>query len=142
MALFQGHFRGSRPWATVDELVTGHSAAIVGAASSDEVAVMNSLSANLHLLLTSFYRPTAAKHKILIEHGAFCSDYHVVKSQIQLHGYNPDTALLTVTPRAGETFVRTEDVLLFLETHGSEIATVLLPGVQFYTGQVRFLMLF
>jgi kynureninase len=131
----EGHFRGARPWASVDELVTGHSATLVGAKDASEVAVMNSLSANLHLMLTSFYRPTAARHKIFIEHGAFCSDYHAVKSQLSLHGYDPASALLSLPPRAGETFLRTEDIVAFINERGSEIATVLFPGVQFYTGQ-------
>jgi kynureninase len=52
----------------------GLSAQVVGAASSDEVAVMNSLSVNMHIMLTSFYRPTDARHKIIIEDNAFCSD--------------------------------------------------------------------
>ncbi len=79
----EGHFEGKRPWATIDETVTSMAAALVGAECADEVAVMNSLSVNLHLLLISFYRPTADRFKIFIEDGAFCSDYHVVKSQVR-----------------------------------------------------------
>lgn len=78
----EGHFQGKRPWAKIDEFVTGMMAEVVGAESSDEVVVMNSLSVNLHLLLVSFYRPTEKRFKILIENNAFCSDYHVIKSQV------------------------------------------------------------
>jgi kynureninase len=45
--------------------VTAQSAKLVGALEA-EVAVMNSLTANLHLLMVTFYRPTASKYKILI----------------------------------------------------------------------------
>lgn len=131
----EGHFLGQRPWATIDETVTGMAAQLVGAENEHEVAVMNSLSANLHLLLISFYRPTPKRYKIFIEEGAFCSDYHVVKSQILLHGYDPATSLVTMSPRDGETFLRTEDIIQFIQDNGDEIATVLFPGVQFYTGQ-------
>ena len=70
----EGHFRGARPWAHIDETVTGLTAKLVGAESADEVAVMNSLSVNMHLLLCTFYRPTDQRHKIIIEDNAFCSD--------------------------------------------------------------------
>ena len=104
----EGHFLGKRPWATIDETVTGLNAQLVGAESPNEVVVMNSLSVNLHLLLTAFYRPTPTRHKIFIEDGAFCSDYHVVKSQVSKrpppaacsrpHCSQPSSPTLTPSP--------------------------------------------
>lgn len=131
----EGHFNGARPWARIDEFATTHCANIVGASSDQDVVVMNSLSVNLHLLLLSFYRPTTERKKIFIEHGAFCSDYHVVKSQIEFHGGNPDELLITLAPREGERFLRTEDIVAKIDAEGDSIALVLFPGVQFYTGQ-------
>ena len=49
-------------------------APIVGGQKS-EVAVMETLTANLHLLMASFYRPTKEKYKILLEGKAFPSDH-------------------------------------------------------------------
>jgi kynureninase len=49
-------------------------APIVGA-GADEVAAMGSLTVNLHLLLASFYKPTAEKYKIILEWKAFPSDH-------------------------------------------------------------------
>jgi len=71
-----GHFdhQFGRPWVTIDETVKDQSARIVGA-SALEVAILNSLTVNLHLLLCSFYTPTEKRHKILFEAKAFPSDH-------------------------------------------------------------------
>ncbi len=98
---------------------------------------MGSLSNNLHLLLVSFYRPKPGdkRFKILVEDGAFCSDQHIVRSQIEINGHSVNDALISIKPRAGETNLRTEDILKAIETDGDSIACVFFPGVQFYTGQ-------
>ena len=71
-----GHFDHpyGRPWVSVDDLVVDESAKIVGA-KRNEVALMNSLTANLHLLMISFYRPAGKRFKIIMESHAFPSDY-------------------------------------------------------------------
>lgn len=50
-------------------------APIVGAQQS-EVAVMQTLTANLHFLMAAFYHPNPqGRHKILLESKAFPSDH-------------------------------------------------------------------
>lgn len=97
---------------------------------------MNSLSVNLHLLLVAFYRPQGSRTKILMEEQAFCSDHHVVRSQLALHGLDVEKNLILLRPRFGEFCIRMEDIDAEFEREGQRIALVLLPGVQFYTGQV------
>jgi kynureninase len=96
---------------------------------------MNSLSVNLHLLLVSFYRPTRDRYKILIEQNAFPSDRYAVVSQLRWHGFDPQTALIEVAPRPGESALRTDDLCSIIEREGSKIATILLPGVNYLTGE-------
>lgn len=63
-----------RPWVTIDETVTQQMADLVGAKQS-EVAIMASLTANLHLAMSAFYKSTPTRHKIIIESKAFPSDH-------------------------------------------------------------------
>ena len=137
----EGHFEGTRPWVTVDEVCVDSMAKIVGA-NPVEVCLMNTLSANLHSMMASFYRPepeSAGKprrYKILAEAKSFPSDKFVFESQIRLHGLDPADALIELSPREGETTLRTEDILAALEQEGPTIALCLFSGVQYYTGQL------
>jgi kynureninase len=129
------HFDGRTPWYSYHEVFRETGARLVGARPG-EVVMMNGLTANLHLMMVSFYRPTAERHKILIEDAAFPSDTYAVKSQLAVHGYDPAEALILARPRPGEHLIRTEDLEALLAERGREIALVMLPGVQYYTGQV------
>ncbi|MHC9509590.1 kynureninase [Kangiella sp. M94] len=131
----KGHFSGDFPWMPYHEFLTEESAKLVGAKNT-EVVCMNSLTANLHFMMVSFYRPTQTRNKILIEDHAFPSDHYAVESQIRFHGFDPDQSMLLAKPREGEETLRTEDLLNLIELHGDEIALIMLPGVQYYTGQV------
>jgi kynureninase len=130
----EGHELARRPWIGYAERLQPLLAGLAGAAAH-EVVAMNSLTVNLHLLLASFYRPTAQRRAILIEAGAFSSDRHVVASQIAWHGFDPADALLEMAPRAGEDTLRMEDIEELLAREGARIALVLWPGVQYRTGQ-------
>jgi len=130
----EGHFHGPQPWVPYIELLAEPSARLVGALPS-EVVVMNTLTVNLHCMMVSFYRPTAKRHKIVIESNAFPSDRYAVKSQIQFLGYDPATSLIELKPRTGDTEIRTEDVEALIEREGDQIALFMLAGVNYYSGQ-------
>jgi kynureninase len=128
------HFKESNPWYAYHELFRELGARLVGARPG-EVVLMNSLTVNLHLMLASFYRPTARRFKILTEEPTFPSDRYALQSHIRHRGFSPAEGLLTIGPRRGEHLVREEDVEGLLHERGDEIAVVLLSGVNFFTGQ-------
>ena len=61
---------------------------------------------------------------------------YAVKSQLNHHGYSWEEGLIEMEPREGETSLRTEDILAMIDERGDEIALVLFPGIQYYTGQL------
>ncbi|MEP6511845.1 MAG: kynureninase [Dokdonella sp.] len=130
----EAHFRGKHPWMPYHELVRDDLAAVVGALPS-EVVAMNSLTVNLHLMMVSFYRPIAERSAILIEKNAFPSDHHAVESQIRFHGYDPATALIELDGDEPNGTLSQDAILRAIDEHGARIALVLLPGVQYLTGQ-------
>ena len=129
-----GHLGGRRPWLTYHERLRDGGARLVGARPG-EVVMMNTLTVNLHLMMATFYRPTAERHAILIEEGAFPSDGYAAASQVRHHGLRPETSLIVARPRDGEATLRTGDLERLIEERGRSIALVLLPGVQYLTGQ-------
>jgi kynureninase len=130
----EGHFHARNPWMPYHRLLTQQTAAVVGAQPA-EVVVMNSLTVNLHLMMTSFYRPTSERNKILVERGAFPSDQYAVKSQIRFHGFDPASSLSELTPRDHESCMRDQDIESLIEREGDSIALILLGGVNYVTGQ-------
>ncbi len=130
-----GHFEATHPWYAYHEQFRDRGARLVGALPG-EVVMMNSLTVNLHLMMATFYRPTVRRHAILLEADAFPSDRYAVISQIRHHGLDPETSLIVARPRPGESIHRTADLERLIEERGGEIALVLLPGVQYLTGQV------
>src|SRR3546814_15977061 len=79
------------------ELVRDGLARVVGAQPA-EVVAMNSLTANLHLMMVSFYRPTRERPAILMEAGAFPSDRHALESPVSFHGFDPATDPIGLPP--------------------------------------------
>ena len=131
----EGHFHAKNPWMPYHEFLTESYSKIVGAKQS-EVVAMNTLTVNLHLMMVSFYKPTEKRYKIIIESDAFPSDIYAIESQIKFHGYSVEEAVIKLTPRDGESVVRTEDISAIIAKEGDKIALIMLGGVNYYTGQV------
>ncbi|XP_074606646.1 kynureninase-like isoform X3 [Acropora palmata] len=133
MSLY-GHFHGKYPWWIIEDFAVSKTTKLVGA-KEIEVAIMNSLTVNLHLLLVPFYRPNPQRHKVLLEAKTFPSDHYAIQSQIRYHGYDPAESIVEVVARKDEEILRTEDIISIIEEQGDSIALVMFPGVHYYTGQ-------
>ena len=138
----------------VDDAAAEQMAPLVGALKH-EVAVMETLTANLHLLMSSFYRPTMEKYRIILEGKAFPSDHvgilwalafvvlfligfiqYAVESQIRHHNHDPRDAMILIEPPDAESpTISTAHILSIIDKYASSTALILLPGIQYYTGQ-------
>lgn len=130
----EGWFQGDDPWLDYHKQLTCSISKVVGA-NENEVAVMNSLTVNLHLLMVSFYKPNNKRFKIIMEGGAFPSDQYAIESQVKFHGLDPKEAVIEIFPREGEVILRTEDILKVIDQNKNELALVLFGGINYYTGQ-------
>ncbi|HEX4632028.1 MAG TPA: kynureninase [Chthoniobacterales bacterium] len=129
------HLEAETPWYSYHENLREPLGRIVGA-KPIEVICMNSLTVNIHLMMATFYRPTKARFKILMEDPAFPSDTYAIKTQFRHHGLDPKQGLVLARPRDGEATVRTEDIVALIDKNADSLALVLLAGVNFFTGQL------
>ncbi|MCL5130379.1 kynureninase [Algibacter sp. L4_22] len=130
----EGHFEAKTPWLPYHEFLTESMAHVVGA-KPIEVIIMNTLTANLHFMMVSFYKPTKKRYKILIESDAFPSDKYAVESQLRHHGYNDKDGVVLWKPRKGKELLNYDDLEDILKTQGDEIALIMIGGINYYTGQ-------
>ncbi|MBC3757333.1 kynureninase [Hyunsoonleella sp. SJ7] len=130
----EGHFEAKNPWLKYHEFLTENMAKVVGA-KPIETVVMNTLTANLHFLMVSFYQPTKTRYKILIESDAFPSDKYAVESQLRHHDFDDKEGLVLWKPRKGEELLHYEDLETILKTQGEDVALIMIGGVNYYTGQ-------
>lgn len=131
----EGWFNEKCDWATFsDRRLLSPLSRLLGAKSS-EVVVMNSLTINLHLMMTSFYHPTPQRYKILMDAPAFSSDLYAINSHLQLHGLDPEKALVILRPRRGNFCLSLDEIEQVLSQEGEQIALILLSPVNYLTGQ-------
>lgn len=131
-------------------------APLVGA-KAEEVCMMQTLTANIHLLMCAFYKPDInGRHKIILESKAFPSDHvsllplkvsviltssqYAVDSQIRMHGLNPCESMICIEPPKENSpenrLLGTDYILSIIDQHASDTAVLLLPGIQFYSGEL------
>lgn len=128
-----GWFDGPSPWFDCDQRDREALGRLVGGLRH-EVVAMNALTVNLHLMLATFYRPSSARHLVLVDAPMFPSDRYAVASHLRHRGIDPEPATVRLSPRPGESFLREEDLEDALLERGGAIALVLVSGVNYLTG--------
>ncbi len=131
-----GHFRGEPAWIDFHEALAGPTAYLVGASSEQEVAVMNTLSVNIHLMLASFYRPQDKKKKVLMEAPAFPSDQYAIETHLRMRGIDPDVDVIEVGHHPETFLISDDEICQAIRDNCEELALVFLGGVQYISGQV------
>jgi kynureninase len=131
----EGWFEGEEPWLYYHRYCKEPLARVVGALPS-EVCPMNNLTVNLHLMLTSFYRPEGHKTKILTVAGDFPSDQYALETHVRSRGYDPAEVIIEVKPEAGEYTLKTEAILEAIRKNKGTLTLVMMSGLHYYTGQV------
>lgn len=130
----EGHFMGERPWVSYHHESRNILGQLLGA-KAEEVVAMNNLTSNLHFMLASFYRPEGKRLKILMESGAFPSDYLAIASMMRMKGVDPDINLVQI-PHDENFYISNDSIVEAIHTHNDELALVLFPGIQYYSGQL------
>jgi kynureninase len=130
-----GYIHAKNPWLFYQHNFQKTLSKIVGC-KEDELTVMNTLTVNLHLMMLSFYNPTKERYKIIMEAGAFPSDQYAAETQVKFYGFNPEDAIIEISPRNGEKIIREEDILLIIEEHKNSLALILFGGINYYSGQL------
>ncbi len=125
-------------WLNYHERCKADLASIVGATPA-EVCPMNALTVNLHLLLTSFYRPASStpdKVKILTIKGDFPSDQYALETHVRSRGFDPATTIIEIAPRPETGLIERADIQQAIAEHADSLALIWMSGLNYYTGQV------
>ena len=127
----ESHFSGDYPWIKIQDDIKLILKDLLGCDTS-ELAIMNALTVNLHLLMVSFFKPTKKRNKILIEDNAFSSDRYVVNSHLKINNLDESSLLLI---KSNNKVINEDEIVDLIEINNESLSLVLLPGIQYYTGQ-------
>ena len=126
-----GWTEGEYPWYYMAEKLGQRMAPLVGGKKSEVIAT-GSTTTNLHQLVSTFYHPSGTRTKIVADELNFPSDIYALKSQIRIHGLDPDEQLIRVKSEDGLTL----DENKIIEAMTEDVALIVLPSVLYRSGQV------
>ncbi|MEI5992492.1 kynureninase [Candidatus Enterococcus mansonii] len=98
----------------------------------DEIVITGSTTTNIHQCVSTLYKPTQDRYKILVDDLNFPTDRYAIDSQVQLRGYDPVDAVKVVESSDG----RLIDEEAVIEAMTDDVALILLPTVLYRSSQV------
>ena len=101
-------------------------------ADKNELTCTNSVTINIHQALSTFFKPTKERYKILVDDLNFPTDIHAVKSQLRLKGIEIEDGLKIVKSRDGR-IIEEDDII---EALTDEIAIALFSSVLYRSAQL------
>ena len=106
-------------------------APLIGA-SPEEVCIAGNTTINIHQAISTFYKPTPNRYKILVDELNFPTDIYAVHSQVLQKGYEIDKAVKVVPSKDG-LYIDEEEVIAAMT---DDVALVLLPAVFYRSAQL------
>ncbi|MBD3178772.1 MAG: kynureninase [Candidatus Latescibacteria bacterium] len=127
----KGWLEGEPPWFWMAERLGKAAAGMVGAKNL-EVICTGSTTFNIHSMVSTFYKPSHGRSRIVAAADDFSSDIYALKSQISLKGMDWREHLILVQPdrRRQTSEERIEQAIT------EEVALVLLPSVFYRSSQL------
>ncbi|HBZ11622.1 MAG TPA: kynureninase [Bacillus bacterium] len=126
-----GWLKGDNPWFYFSEKLGEKCAPLIGA-DQNEVIVTGSTTVNLHQILSTFFKPEGKRTKILADELNFPTDIYAIKSQLRVHGLDPEEHLIQVKSRDGQTLDEND----IIDAMTDEVAIIVLAGVLYRSGQI------
>lgn len=129
----EAHFRGDPSW--LDYLDDIHMMmSNLCKTTVHDILVANTLTTNIHQLLSGFYRPVGRKTKVIVDFPTFSSDIYAIRSHLAVRNIAPEKNMLYWNSDATGVF-HEEDLELLIERHKEELALAFFSGVNYLNGQ-------
>lgn len=126
-----GWNRAAPPWFGLAERIGERAAPLLGAAP-DEVVVAAPTTVNVHALVSTFYRPSGRRTRILADAHNFPTDIYALRSQIALRGGDPASDLV-LAGADGAALLDEGDIIARMD---DRVALVFLSAVTYRAGQL------
>lgn len=98
---------------------------------SEEIAVTECVTTNIHQVISTFFKPTKFRYKIIVDDINFPTDRYAIDGQVRLKGLDPEEVVKVV--KAKNNYLDEDDVINAMT---EDVQMVFLPTVYYRTAQI------